>query len=106
MLNAYVHSVIDYGLDISAIQSEIMLNQIQGKINRFLVKFFLPNSIRRAKLDYDKIKNSIDMNEMLLKCNFLTVTERSHFVILKNLYANFKSEKVEFTMRTKVRICH
>jgi len=40
MLNAYVHSVIDYSIDIWAVESLNCLNRMQAKVDRFLKCFF------------------------------------------------------------------
>jgi len=48
MPNAYVHSIIDYGLDIWAIKTPAQLSEIQSKIDRFIISFFLPGLIRRS----------------------------------------------------------
>ena len=100
MLNAYVNSVIDYGLDIWAVQSKAQLSQIQGRIDRFIVSFFLPGLVRRSKLCYNSLKSSINIHELWLKCNFLSVSERINYVILKNMYDCYRSEELCFSQRS------
>jgi hypothetical protein len=40
MINAYIHSVIDYGVDIWAVQPEAELQQIQRRKDRFVLEFY------------------------------------------------------------------
>ena len=101
MLNAYVHSVIDYGLDIWAIHSIQQLNQIQEKVDRFIVSFFLPGLIRRSKAGYDTVKRNVCIHKLWTKCNFTSIHERMDFVMLKNLYKDFIANKLSFTARSE-----
>lgn len=47
VINAYVHSVIDYGIEIWAVQSDAMLIDLQRKIDRFIIEFFIAKSPRK-----------------------------------------------------------
>jgi hypothetical protein len=49
MLNAYIHSVIDYRLDIWAVQPEAELQQIQRRIYRFLLEFYCPSHYKKRR---------------------------------------------------------
>jgi hypothetical protein len=97
MVNSYVHSVIDFGLDIYAVQTKVQLAQLQGTINRFLTGYFLPSLIRRSKYSYDRVKAEVDINKILKDCNFLTVAERADYVLLKNMFKSYQTEKLAFT---------
>jgi len=101
MLNASVNSVIDYGLDIWAVQSPEKLTEIQGKVKRFVISYFLPGIMRRSKLGYDRIKKGININDLLSKCNFLSISERIEFVILKDLFKDVLNGKIVFSPRSK-----
>jgi hypothetical protein len=46
MLNSYVHSVTDYAIEIWAVQSQSQLNEIQKRIDRFLLEFHYPKLVR------------------------------------------------------------
>jgi hypothetical protein len=48
MVNSYVHSVIDYGLEIWAVQVDSELQQLQNRVDRFLVEFFCPSSLKQV----------------------------------------------------------
>jgi len=61
MMNSYVHSIIDYGLDIWAVRTNIQLKLIQDKIDRFLVTFFLPSIVRRTKKGFTKAIPNINV---------------------------------------------
>jgi hypothetical protein len=54
MLNAHIHSVIDYEywLDIWAVQPEAELQQIQRRIDRFLLEFNCPSQYKKRKKNY------------------------------------------------------
>jgi hypothetical protein len=48
MLNAYIHSVIDYGLHIWAVQPEAELKQIQRSIDTILLEFYCPSHLQKT----------------------------------------------------------
>lgn len=81
LVNAYAHSVINYAIEVWAIQSDEKLSKLQQKINRFLIRYFYPNLLRCRKKGRRNITLSI--NDILEKCNFLTVLERRNYVTLK-----------------------
>jgi hypothetical protein len=95
MLNAYIHSVIDYGLDIWAVQPEAELQQIQRRIDRFLVEFYCPSQYKKRKkitvIGQDSIYTLLD------KCNFLTVTERRNYISLKVAFKDYINNKLDFS---------
>ena len=49
MLNADVHSVSDYCLDIWAIQTDNMLTKIQDKVDRFIINYNIPVIAKKMK---------------------------------------------------------
>jgi hypothetical protein len=102
MLNAYVHSNTDYCIDIWSVQSDARLNIIQNKIDRFLINYFFPTIVKKIsrKRSYNSIRYNIDLNELSNVFNFLTLKERSHFVLLKNLFKRHMSHSLVFTPRS------
>jgi hypothetical protein len=83
-------------------QNEIRLNLIQNKIDRFLINYFFPTTVKKSsrKKFYSSIRNNIDLNEPRDVCNFLTLKERSNFVLLKNLFKRHMSHSLVFTLRS------
>jgi hypothetical protein len=90
MLNAYIHSVIDYGLEIWAVQPEAELQQIQ-RIDRFLLEFYCPSHYKKRR----KLVIGQNTNYTLLeKCHFLTVTERRNYISLKVAFKDYVNNKL------------
>lgn len=87
MISAHVHSVIEYGIDLWAIQSDYKLKMLQSKINRFLLQFQYPKIIKRSKFRKNRKRNvKICMYEDLLKeYDCITVIERRDYVSLKHI---------------------
>jgi hypothetical protein len=98
MINAYVHSYTDYCIDIWSVQNEIRLNLIQNKIDRFLINYFFPTIVKKSCRK--KLYSSIRNNELRDVYNFLTLKERSNFVLLKNLFKRHMSHSLVFTLRS------
>jgi len=94
MINAYVHSIIDYAIEIWCVQTDAMVNQLQKPIDSFLISYFFPNIYKKNKKNKTKITN-INPQQLRDNCKFLTVKERLIYVILKitckslNLNPNF-----------------
>jgi len=101
MINSYVHSIIDYGLDIWAVQTYNQLKLIQDKIDRFLIAFFLPGIVRRTKKIYTKMIQDIDVSTLWKLCNFSSINERINYVILKNLYIDYINDRLILSERSK-----
>jgi hypothetical protein len=98
MVNSYIHSVIDYGLEIWAVQVDSDLQQLQNRVDRFLVEFFCPSYYKkRKKLILDR--RQVNMHSILNQCNFLTVIERRNFISLKLAYKDFLQDKLELSDR-------
>jgi hypothetical protein len=97
MLNAYIHSVIDYGLDIWAVQPEAELQQMQRRIDRLLLEFYCPSHYKKRK----KVNATGPISNFTLldKCNFLTVIERRNYVSLKVAFIDYENDKLEFSDR-------
>lgn len=100
MLNAYVHSAIDYALEIWAVQPQQKLKSLQNKIDRFLIGYFYPIIVRKSKKKGRIKLNNIDANVIRAKCKFLTVSERRDFVTLKGAYKDYKRNKLSLSQRT------
>jgi hypothetical protein len=105
MLNAYVHSLTDYCIDIWTVQGDTRLNLIQNKIDRFLINYFFPTIVKKStrKRTYRSVRDSIDINQLRDVCNFLTLKERSDFVLLKNLFKCHALCPLVFTLRSSTR---
>jgi hypothetical protein len=103
MLNAYVHSVTDYCIDIWTVQSDTRLSLIQNKIDRFLINFFFPTIVKKCsrKKSYNSVRNNIDIYKLRDVCNFLTLEERSHYVLPKNMFKCHMSNSLVFTHRSR-----
>jgi hypothetical protein len=97
MINAYIHSVIDYGIDIWAVQPEAESQQIQRRIDRFLLEFYFPSHYKkRIKVNFS---GHFSIYSVLDKFNFLTVSERRNFVTLKVAYNDYINKKLVFSDR-------
>ncbi|CAL8076821.1 unnamed protein product [Orchesella dallaii] len=100
MVNAHLHSVLDYALDIWACISDDKLEKLQSKIDNFLLEFYFPilNRKRRTskiqKEQVDKIRSDL---------NFMTVKQRREYVLLKNTYIRFKKGELNLFGRQSSR---
>jgi hypothetical protein len=65
MLNAYVHSITDYCIDIWSVNSKVRLDKIQTLIDRFLVNYSFPSIIKKSyKKSYRSVRSSINMIDL------------------------------------------
>jgi hypothetical protein len=97
MINAYIHSVIDYGIDIWAVQPEAELHQIQRRIDRFLLEFYCPSHYKKHRKT--NFSGHFSIYSVLDKFNFLTVIERRNYVSLKVAYNDYINNKLDFSDR-------
>jgi hypothetical protein len=97
MINACVHSVIDYGIDIWAVQPDAELQQIQRRIDRFLLEFYCPSHFKKRRKVYST--GHFSTYSILDKFNFLTVIERRNYVSLKVAYHDYLNKKLDFSDR-------
>jgi hypothetical protein len=98
MINAYVHSITDYCIDIWTVQTDVRLDKIQAVIDRFLLNFFFPSFAKKShKQSYQSVRRSINIIELRNKCNFLSLKERSDYVLLKNLLKSHLWSPLSFT---------
>jgi hypothetical protein len=105
MVNAYLHSVTDYCIDIWTVQTDDRLHNIQSRIDNFLCCYYFPKLAKQKcnrKLSYTALKNSIDIVNLRSECNFLTLKERSDFVILKTAFKFYQEGKLSISERSKV----
>jgi hypothetical protein len=49
MINAYVHSITDYCIDIWTVHSDVKLCKIQALIDRFLLNYFFPSIVKKVR---------------------------------------------------------
>jgi hypothetical protein len=106
MVNAHLHSVIDYCLDIWCVQNKTRLDSLQKKIDRFLISYNFPKLAKKKcnrKKSYQSIRNSIDIVKIRTECNFLTVRERCDYVLLKIAYKYYIKGKLTPAVRN---LCH
>lgn len=101
MVNAHLHSVTDYCVDIWAVQGTNKLDLIQSKIDKFI--YCYPSLAKRrpsCNLSFTKIRDSDDMMKLRNECNFLTLSERLEYVTLKNAFKRYLLCKLSFTPRS------
>ena len=104
LVSAYVHSVMDYCIDVWCVQTKTKLSAIQSKVNNLLISYFYPffAKLKSSKRDCKiSVKRSINEFDILNDCNFLTLSERCDLAILKNLFVKCRNDSVEFTSRSK-----
>ncbi len=96
MINSHIHSLIDYCVDLWAVQTQDQLNVIQKKIDTFLVNFTLPSFAKKMKYVKHKCKNiraKLNVSELRLKFNLLTLWERRDLFLYKHAYRNLSTLK-------------
>jgi len=87
-MSAYIHSVIDYGLEIWATVSD-KLKSLQSKIDSLFSSFFMPAIFRRRrKLSNDYLQQL--MSSLYDKCNFINVKQR--LITLKLAYIQYTKD--------------
>jgi len=87
IFNAYIHSYIDYALEIWCVQPDTMLKNLQKIVDSFLVSYYYSSKLKKFKSRRNFSEN--DFQELRDKCKFLTVTERAMYVTLKLAYKEF-----------------
>jgi hypothetical protein len=97
MVNCHIHSVIDYALDIWAVQTDTKLDYLQRKIDRFLLEYEYPNFYKRLKC------TEVDISKLRKSYDFLTVKQRRDYVILKNMYSRVRKDQVNVSQRKSCR---
>jgi hypothetical protein len=84
MINASVHSITDYSIDIWTVRSDAKLCKIQALIDRFLLNYFFPSIVKKSKRkSHQSVRRSINIIDLRIRCNFLSLKERSDYVLLK-----------------------
>jgi hypothetical protein len=67
---------------------------------------FFPSIVRKSpKKNYQSVLSSINITEMRNNCNFLTLKERSDYVLLKNLFKSHLLSPLPFSGRSKIILC-
>jgi hypothetical protein len=108
MLNSFIYSIIDYGLTIWGCVCTSKLSYLQNKINNFIKIFFYPKlsklfsrqlwrkdngndvTVKNTKNNLRSLNNKIEINDLLEKCNVLSVTERYMYYLLCNVFKILK----------------
>lgn len=88
MVNAHIHSVIEYGIDIWAVLTDEQLDVIQRKIDRFLAEVMYPTYKRKRK-------GSCDYAEIRKEFEFFSIQQRRDYVVLKGVYRDIKDDILE-----------
>jgi len=86
MVNAYIHSVLDYAIDIWAIQSDAQLDKLQRKVDRLLIEFEYGSSFKRRIASI----TDEDIGKLRKKYNFLSLRQRRDYVLLKGAFYSVK----------------
>ena len=96
LYNAYVTPVIDYCIEIWAVQPNSKLEVIQNKINRLFYEFFVSNKNKKAMNSIkDGNYNNIVL-DIFLQFKILTIMERQKWFIIKRVMKTYyKVEKCE-----------
>jgi hypothetical protein len=98
IINAYVHSVTDYDIDMCTVQTEVRLCKMQSLIDRFLINYYFPAIVRKIrKKNYQSVLISININEIRNNCNDVSLKERSDYVLLKNLFKSHSLSPLPFS---------
>jgi len=106
MLIAYVHSLIDYEINIWAVWrlwTNCHLKLTQDSIDRFLTSYFLPGLLRKCKKikSYNVIRSNINVHKLRADCKFTSILERLDFVIFNNMFKDYCRSKLTFSIRTQ-----
>lgn len=100
MINAYVHSVINYGIEIWAVQTDTLLIELQNRIDRFIYEFFVH---KYAKRKYRHKTDTQFIDKLRKDCNFMTILVRRDYVLLKCAYKDMIAGSCNFSLRNNVR---
>lgn len=103
IINAYVHSLADYCLEIWAVQSAKMLSSIQDRIDRLLLSYYAPCYFKRAqkksKTKHARGQFKLDISDIRQKSNMLTIDERRDLFLFKFMYSKFKAGELDHLLR-------
>jgi hypothetical protein len=109
MINTYVFANVDYALIVWGHACLNGLGKLQNRVTNSVAIFFEPrlakfksrafwaklensnaNNRMQAKIESDKLKETLNYNWMLEKCNILTMTERLKFFTALNVFKSLK----------------
>ncbi len=88
-LSCYVNSISDYCIAIWCVQTDLMIEVIQKKINNFIYMYFYPTLALRAKRSSLK-KSKTGISALMTKLNILTISERRSLSLLRFLVKELK----------------
>ncbi|CAL8110505.1 unnamed protein product [Orchesella dallaii] len=88
-VSAFCMSIVEYGINVWAIQSERDLEIMQSKINRFLISVEYPRMYKHKKRSK---RSNLDMNKLLSSYNLLTIIERRKLSLVRFVYKYRKSK--------------
>lgn len=104
MVNTQVHSIIDYCIDIWAVQKPTYLDKIQKIIDNFLLSYYFPRLAKTRAYKRTSLKNlrdKIDIDQVRKDCKLLTVQQRCTYVTLKYAYKLYVNDELQFSNRTE-----
>jgi len=88
-ISCYINSISDYCISIWCVQTELMIDGIQSKINNFIFTYFHPVLSLRDKRSKNR-KAQTSMPTLLLKLNIFTIQERRILSLLRFLGKELK----------------
>ncbi len=95
LVNAYVHSILDYCVDVWSSQTAAKIQSVQDIINRFIISFSVPKYAKMwNKKNFDIVRKKINVNDLLVCYNFMTFDERISLALAKNMYWKVKRDSV------------
>lgn len=115
MINSHIHSIMDFCIEVWAIQTDAQLDSVQHKVNSFLVKYLYPSLAKKflhKKHSRFKInKQNIKVNDLLSKFNLLTFSEHRDLFLYKHAFKFLQENKsTSATRRTwpllSVKLCN
>ncbi len=89
-LSSFVVSITDYGSNIWCAQSTTDIENLQSKINRFIVTFYMNLKYKTGEKG-EKVKN-MNISSLLSRIDLLTITERNKLSLLKFVYKFHSSD--------------
>lgn len=102
LVNCNIHSIIDYGIEVWAVQSSAQLNVIQKKVDAFICNYFLPAICKKArnrKLPRGRIK--ININDYRTKHNIFSLEERRDLFLLKYAFRHSDTNNMDNGNRSR-----
>lgn len=81
-MSSFVISIIDYGINIWCVKSDVEILRLQRKIDRFLLTFYANCWFKNKK----RKQKSIDVMDYYVRLDLLTIIERRKYMLCKFVY--------------------